>query len=87
MTAPTPRLEITGSRRFVPWLAEQTFSLAFSIYQAGKVFWIGLRPDDKLSIFERSIGLCSRGRSLYFSTLHQLWRFKNSLLPGQQYQG
>ena len=89
--APSPRLEITSSRQFTPWLAEQKLSLAFSTYQAGKVFWLGLQADGKLSVFERTfercMGLAVHGNSLYLSTLYQLWRFENTLQPGQTYQG
>ena len=87
----TPALEINASRQFVPWLAEQTLSLAFSTYQAGKLFFIGLQPSGKLSVFERTfercMGLCIHDNSLWLSTLYQLWRFENALEPGQQYQG
>lgn len=34
----TPTLEITSSRQFSDWLAEQKSSLAFTTYQVGKVF-------------------------------------------------
>ncbi|MBE7381224.1 MAG: TIGR03032 family protein [Leptolyngbya sp. SIO1E4] len=89
--AATPRLEITGSRQFTPWLAEQHLSLAFTTYQAGKMFWIGLKPDGKLSMFERTfercMGLCVEGNTLWLSTLYQLWRFDNTLPSGQAYQG
>lgn len=90
VTSP-PSLEITGSRQFTPWLAEQRLSLAFTTYQAGKLFLIGLKKTGELSIFERTfercMGLCVQDRSLYMSSLYQIWRFENSLLPGQVYQG
>jgi hypothetical protein len=38
-----PSLEITASHQFTSWLAEQNLSLAFTTYQAGKVFFIGLQ--------------------------------------------
>jgi uncharacterized protein (TIGR03032 family) len=83
----TPQLEITASRQFVPWLYEQNLSLVFTTYQAGKVFFIGLQPDGKLSVFERTLdrcmGLYAAGNSLYISTLYQLWRFENTLAPGE----
>ncbi|MEM9980275.1 MAG: TIGR03032 family protein [Cyanobacteria bacterium P01_D01_bin.2] len=86
-----PRLEITGSRQFTAWLAEQRLSLAFTTYQAGKMFWLGLQPDGQLSVFERTfercMGLCVQDRTLWLSTLYQLWRFENTLQPGQTYQG
>ena len=82
-----PRLELTGSRQFTAWLAEQAFSLGFTTYQAGKLFLIGLQQDGRLSVFERTfercMGLCVTSNSLYMSSLYQLWRFENILEPGQ----
>src|SRR5579863_8060421 len=73
------------------WLAEQGISIAFTTYQAGKVFFIGLQPDRKLSVFERTLnrcmGMCLSGETLYISTLYQLWRFENALDPGQLHNG
>jgi hypothetical protein len=53
-----PKLEIAGSRNFASWLREQRVSLAFTTYQTGKLFLIGLRPDGRLSIFERTFERC-----------------------------
>jgi hypothetical protein len=53
-----PKLEIAGSRNFSSWLREERVSLAFTTYQTGKLFLIGLRPDGKLSIFERTFERC-----------------------------
>ena len=82
-------LEITASRQFTSWLYEQKVSLVFTTYQAGKIFFIGLQPDGKLSVFERTLdrcmGLCLEGNSLYVSTLYQLLRFENTLEKGQIY--
>ena len=90
-TPSSPHLEISGSRQFTSWLAAQPLSLAFTTYQAGKVFWIGLQPNGQLSVFERTfercMGLTVHGNSLYLSTLYQLWRFENSLSPGQVHEG
>jgi len=86
-----PRLELSGSRQFAAWLAEQRISLAFTTYQAGKLFFIGLQPDGRLSIFERTfnrcMGLCAHDNTLWMSSLYQLWRFENALQPGEHYQG
>jgi uncharacterized protein (TIGR03032 family) len=85
--AAVPSLEINASRQFTPWLFEQNLSLAFTTYQAGKLFFIGLQPSGKLSVFERTfercMGLYAQGSSLYMSSLYQLWRFENTLQPGQ----
>ncbi|MEL7035669.1 MAG: TIGR03032 family protein [Cyanobacteria bacterium J06592_8] len=87
-----PAFEITASRQFTPWLAEQNLSLVFTTYQAGKVFFIGLNPaTGQFSVFqrtfERCMGLCATASTLYMSSLYQLWRFENSLEPGQTYDG
>lgn len=95
--ASEPKLELTGSRQFNAWLLEQKVSLAFTTYQAGKLFLIGLQPgsagsaasptDARLSIFERTfnrcMGLWSDGQTMWMSSLYQLWRFENVLEPGQ----
>ena len=41
------KLELAPSRQFPNWLAEQKASLAFTTYQAGKLFLIGLQPDGR----------------------------------------
>ena len=86
-----PAFDLTSSRQFPEWLAERRTSLAFTTYQAGKVFFIGLQPNGRLSIFERTLNRCmgmvAAGDSLYISTLYQLWRFENALQPGQAAEG
>ncbi len=88
---PAPALEINASRQFTAWLAEQGASLAFSTYQTGKLFLIGLQPDGRLSVFERTfercMGLWTSPSCLYTSSLYQLWRFENVLEPGQSHKG
>lgn len=89
MSEEGPKLELTGSRQLTSWLAEQRISLAFTTYQAGKFFLIGLDPSGRLSISERTFSRCmgltadEAGRTLWMSSLYQLWRFENALLPGQ----
>ena len=86
-----PALEFVPSRQLPDWLAEQNLSLAFTTYQAGKVFLIGLQPNGRLSVFDRTLnrcmGLVASGDSLYVSTLYQLWRFENALPPDQTANG
>lgn len=41
--AKTGKIEIMASRQFTNWLADQNASLAFTTYQVGKVFLLGLR--------------------------------------------
>ena len=52
------KIEIMASRQFTNWLADQNASLAFTTYQAGKVFLLGLREDRKISLYERTFNRC-----------------------------
>ena len=86
-----PKFELQASRQFNAWLAEQRTSLAFTTYQTGKLFLIGLRPDGRLSVFERTfnrcMGLWATPETLTMSSLYQLWRFDNTLDEGQVHDG
>ena len=89
--AAQPWVEIYGSRGLPAWLASQKTSLAFSTYQTGKLFLIGTSPDGGLSVFERTfnraMGMCGDGQTLWLSTKYQLWRFENALASGELYEG
>jgi len=82
-----PQLELTCSRLFTSWLEQQQISLAFTTYQAGKLFLIGRKAGNQLAGFERTfprcMGMWSDGQTLWLSSLYQLWRLENTLLPGQ----
>jgi uncharacterized protein (TIGR03032 family) len=86
-----PKFDIMTSRQFPEWLAQFKVSLAFTTYQTGKLFLLGLKPDGKLSVFERTfnrcMGLCVDGDGLYMSSLYQLWRFRNVSETGQDSNG
>ena len=86
-----PALELTASRQFTSWLLQQKLSLGFTTYQAGKLFLLGLQPDGRLSVFERTynrcLGLWSNGQTVWMSSLYQLWRFENVLAPGTSAAG
>ena len=83
------KLALSTSRGFPQWLASTGGSLAFTTYQAGKLFLIGLRPDGHISVFERTfprcmgLGVSADGRSLALATRHQVQRFDNVLPEGQ----
>ena len=89
--AEAPWIEVTGSPHLAGWLAQQRLSLAFTTYQTGKLFFLGLRPDGGLAVFERTfsraMGLWADGQTLWLGTLYQLWRFENALKPGFQHNG
>jgi uncharacterized protein (TIGR03032 family) len=84
-------LTISVSRHFEAWLAERLASLAFTTYQAGKLFFVGLKPDGRLSVFERSfercMGLAATPQTLWLSSLYQLWRLENVVEPGALHEG
>ncbi len=90
-TTESPWLEVTASRDFPAWLASQRFSLACSTYQAGKLLLIGITADGRLDVFERTfnrcMGLWADGPNLWLSSLYQLWRFTNVLVPGHSHDG
>ena len=85
------KMEIHASRLFAPWLSGTNASLAFTTYQAGKIFLVGCGQDGSLSVFERSfarpMGLGVGTRRLWMASLYQLWRFENFLEDGQSRDG
>ena len=91
MMTSTAALEITASRQFTNWMQEQKLSLGFTTYQAGKLFLLGIQPDGRLSVFERTfnrcLGLWANGQTMWMTSLYQLWRFENVLSSGQLSSG
>jgi uncharacterized protein (TIGR03032 family) len=88
---PEPRKEafaLSSSRHFPAWLAATGGSIAFTTYQAGKLFLLGTKPEGGLSVFERSfprcmgLGVSADGQSLVLATEHQIQRFDNVLPAG-----
>lgn len=86
-----PLFELNTSRQFEAWLSDSGASLAFTTYQAGKLFLLGLKDDGRLSVFTRTLprcmGMTAAGHSLYVSTLYQILRFEQILEPGQGTDG
>lgn len=74
-------------------MADQQASLAFTTYQAGKLFLLGRNPHGQLSVFERTFNRCmglwavGDGQTLWMSSLYQIWRFENVLRRGQLHEG
>lgn len=77
---------LTTSPGFAAWLAEARCSLALTTYQAGRLMFLGLRPDGTLRGHERILehcqGLWTDGHSLWASARAMLWRFENDVPPG-----
>lgn len=83
------QLEVAASKQLSQWLFEQKISLIFTTYQTNKIFWVGVNPQGKLSIFERTFerggALHAQGRqTVYLSTQFQIWRFENALTKGKR---
>lgn len=55
---PQSKFELTTSRQFEFWLTEQRINLAFTTYQTGKLFFLGIAPTRRLSVFHRTLGRC-----------------------------
>ncbi|WP_394706180.1 TIGR03032 family protein [uncultured Martelella sp.] len=79
---------ITCSRGFSQWLALHGCSLAFTSYQTGQLFLVGVLPNGALSIhqrnFVRAMGLIGDAQRLLLAGLAQIWRFENVLGPDER---
>lgn len=88
---PPPALTLHSSRKMEGWFERTGASLAFTTYDVGKLFLLGLRPDNKLSIFERSfprcMGLGWHGTGFWMASQYQVWRFEEFLTEGQSLKG
>lgn len=87
-----PALGFSPSRMMPGWLAGAGGALAFTTYQANKLFLIGMNPETgRLSFFERTfprcMGLGVSSSGLWMSSIHTLWQFRNFLDPGQVKDG
>ena len=86
-----PWLNVNCSRDFAAWLSRERVSLAFTTYQSHKLFLLGIGPDGRPAVCERTfpncMGLWADGQTLWLATKYQIWRFANALTPGQLYEG
>jgi uncharacterized protein (TIGR03032 family) len=92
--SPERWLQVTTSRDFAAWLASHRASIALTTYQGGKLLMLGVNSEGRLVICERTFTRCmglwadeTEGRTLWVSTLYQIWRLENALLPGQKFKG
>ena len=88
-TQPQEKFALTTSRHFTSWLAERSVGIAFTTYQAQKLFLLGLGSDGRMSVFERTFARCmglavsGDARALALATQYQLYRFDDVLQPGR----
>ncbi len=84
---------LTSSRGFTDWLAAAGGSIAFTTYQAGKLFLIGLNEEGGISVFERTFPRCMGlavspdSQSLFLATLFQIFRFDNAIPTKKNHDG
>jgi uncharacterized protein (TIGR03032 family) len=80
-----------ASRLMPAWMDTQGVSLAFTTYQIGKVFLVGLGADGRLSFSERTfprvMGLGTHANGFWLGSLYQVLRFDNYLAPGMTHKG
>jgi uncharacterized protein (TIGR03032 family) len=57
----------------------------------GKLFFIGLNREGKFTVYNRTLqrvmGIAGDDQAFWLATLYQIWRFQNSLQPGQVHEG
>ena len=90
--APPPpaadKTRISVSRGFASWLGRHRCSLAFTSYQTGQLFLVGLLPDGRVSFhqqnYTRAMGLHATPQRLYLGALFQIWRLENVLAPHER---
>lgn len=85
--APEAISQITVSRGLSDWLVSNLTSFAFTSYQTGQLFLIGVTPDGAVSFnqqnFQRAMGLSYDDGRLFLGGYFQLWRLQNILRAGE----
>ena len=75
--------QISVSRGFGNWLSRNRVSLAFTSYQTGQLFLVGLLPTGQVSFHQqnyvRAMGVHATPARLYVGSLFQIWRLENVL--------
>jgi len=78
---------ISSSRGMAGWLHANQVSLAFTSYQTGRLYLVGIDSAQGLAIHEvgtgRAMGLWTDSQRLVLATEFQVWRFENILTAGQ----
>ena len=85
--APNQDTQLSCSRGFADWLLSNRCSIAFTSYQTGELFLIGVLPDGRVSFhqrhFVRAMGMHAESQRIYLAALNQVWRLENVLRPGE----
>lgn len=85
------RTTISVSAGFADLLRRLGISLAFTSYQSGQLFLVGVEPSGRVAIdqqhFERAMGLHWADGRLLLATATQIVRFENMLMQGERADG
>ena len=80
----TPKIDCSPG--FPDWLKRNQVSLAFTSYQSGRLYLVGLENNGHVSFHERylarAMGLYADPKRLLVSTIFQIWRFENIVEDG-----
>jgi uncharacterized protein (TIGR03032 family) len=91
MPAASAAVNISCSRGMADWLGRNNVSLAFTSYQSGRLYLVGVDEHRRLSFHERflarAMGLWADPQRLVVATLFQVWRFENVLGPAYNSPG
>lgn len=90
LAQPQP-VSISSTRGLADWLLRNQVSLAFTSYQTGRLYLVGVDDNKRVSFHERflarAMGLWADPQRLVVSTLFQVWRFENVLAGEHKGQG
>lgn len=81
-----PPVSISCSRGLADWLSRNKVSLAFTSYQSGRLYLVGVDEHKRVSFHERflarAMGLWADPQRLLVATIFQVWRFENVMSSG-----
>jgi uncharacterized protein (TIGR03032 family) len=81
-------VKISCSRGLATWLLRNNVSIAFSSYQSGRLYLVGVDTQERVTFherfFARAMGLWADRQRILLATLFQLWRLENVLGPDQR---
>src|SRR6187551_1845062 len=81
-------VKINCTRGLANWLLRNNVSIAFSSYQSGRLYLVGVDEQQRVSFheryFARAMGLWADPQRILLASLFQLWRLENVLGPDQR---
>ncbi|MBU2580477.1 MAG: TIGR03032 family protein [Alphaproteobacteria bacterium] len=85
------RTKVACSRGLPSWLRRNQLSLAFTSYQTGRLYMVGISEEEKIAIherqFSRAMGLYADSQKMVLGSVFQIWQMENCLAPGTLHEG